>query len=165
MKVFFHILIGLVLAALGAGLAWLGSEWIGQAWVLWVSAVLVFLGIVIGIRHPFFEGVVFAGVYVGAGYAILKIVPQILPVFCGATAGFSFFGIILGTLAWHEKAPQREAEERAQEHEIAREKEEIRKREAEWQEYERKVASLPVPTPKADIRECLEAFRTYLNRV
>ena len=84
-----------------------------------------------------------------------------------------FFHILIGLvlaalgagLAWHEEAPQREAEERAREHEIAREKEEIRKREAEWQEYERKVASLPVPTPKADIRECLEAFRTYLNRV
>ena len=164
MKVFFYILIALVLAGLGIALASQTSGWFGYAVTLWGSAVFVFFGIVFGIRHSALEGIVFTGVYVGVCFIILKTIPQILPIFSGALAGMSLCGIIISALAWQEEAPQREADQRALEEGLAREREEIRKREADLQEYRRKVASLPVPTPKADIRECLEAFRTYLSR-
>ena len=158
-------MIALVLAGLGVALAWMISGWVGYAVPMWGCAVLVFFGIVLGIRHSALEGIILTGVYLGIGYMILKTMPQVLPIFSGALAGFSTCGIIIGVLAEQEEAPQREAEQRAWEEEHAREEAEWRKRQEDLEERERKLASLPLPIPKAEIRECLEAFRTYLNRV
>jgi hypothetical protein len=165
MKVFFYILLALALAGLGAALAYLTSGWVGYEVTLWGCAVFVFFGIVVGIRHSALEGIVGTGVFAAAGYMILKTIPQFLPIFVGALAGMSLLGIVIGVLAESEEAPRREAEQRALEEQRARDEAARRKQEADWQKYRKHVATLPIATPKADIRECLEAFRTYLNRV
>jgi hypothetical protein len=74
---------------------------------LWGSAVFVFLGIVVGIRHSALEGIVSTGVYAAAGYMILNTIPQFLPIFGGAFVGISLCGIVIGVLAELEEAPRR----------------------------------------------------------
>ena len=165
MKVLFYILVELALACLGVALAYLITEWVEVEVILWSCAVFVFFGIVIGIRHTVIEGIVFTGVYTAVGYMILKTIPQYLPIYGGAFAGMSLFGIVIGVLDELEEAPRREAAQRELEAQRARDEAAIRKQEADWQKYRKHVATLPVATPKADIRQCLEAFRTYLNRV
>ncbi len=166
MKAFIYILIVSALAALGVAVAYFTSGWVGYKGILWGGAVFVFFGMAFGLRHSALEGIVATGIYTGVGYIILKEIPKILPIYGGAWAGCSLFLIVIGVLAESEEAPQREAaEQRALEEQRARDEAAYSKQEADRQEYRRKVASLPVATPKADIHECLKTFRTYLNRV
>jgi hypothetical protein len=165
MKALLSILIALVLAALGVSLAYLTSGWVGYEVTLWGCAVLVLFGVVLGIGHSALEGIFFAGVYTAVGYFILKTVPQILPIFGGVFAGMSIYAIVIGVRSELEEAPRREAERRAREEQRARDEAAARKQEADWEEHRKRVAALPVATPQADIRACLEAFRTHLVRV
>jgi hypothetical protein len=165
MKVFLYILAALVFAGLGVAGAYFTSGWFGYKVTLWGSAVFIFFGAIVGIKQSVLEGLIVTGVYTGAGYFILRTIPEFFPIFAGVLAGGSLFGIVMGVRAELEEAPRREAEHREREEERARDEAARRKEEAKWEEHRQKAASLPVPTPKADIRERFEAFRTYLNRV
>jgi hypothetical protein len=169
MKAIVNVLGALVLTGLGIAMVHLTSGWIGYQWTIWGCAILVFISIVAGIGHTVIEGIVVTGIFAGLSYLILINMPELLPIICGAIAGFNLYMIIIGILAELEEAPLRETEQRAYEKQQAREKtarqEEKRKREADRQNYREHVANLPIPVPKADIRECLEAFRANLNRV
>jgi hypothetical protein len=149
MKVLFYILIALVLAALGVAATYMTSGWIGYKVTLWGSAVFVFLGIIIGIRHSALEAIVGTGMYTGAGYMILKTIPELFPIYTGVFVGMSLFSLVMGIGAGLEEAPQRETQQR----------------EVGWEAYREHLATLPVATPTANIRECLGAFQTHLNRV
>ena len=164
MVVIVNMLGALVLSGVCVVVAYLSSGWIGLQMTLWGCAVLVLFGVVFGIGHSALEGIFIAGLYTAAGYFILKTIPQILPIYGGFFAGISICGIVTGVRAELEEAPRREAEQRAMEERRARDEAAERKREADWQAYRKHVATLPIASPKADIRECLEDFRTYLNQ-
>jgi hypothetical protein len=159
----------IISAAFGIVITYLAVGWVGKDIALWGCAVLIFFGVVIGVRHTVIEGIILTAVFAGGGYFVLKKIPVLLPIFPGAFAGFSIFMIVMGLIAEAREAPQREAQERAwKEQEEQNEAKWKAKREAdkaEWEIYRRKVAELPIPTPKADIGERLHAFRTYLNKV
>ena len=164
MVVLLKMLSALVLSGACVTVAYLSSGWVGLQITLWGSAVLVPFGVVYGIGHTVIEGIVVAGLYTVVGYFILKMMPQILPIYCGVLVSTSIYGIITGVRTEIEEAPQREAERLATEEQRARDETARHNREAEWQAYRKHIATLPVASPKADIKECLEDFRTYLNQ-
>jgi hypothetical protein len=165
MRVFLYILGTLLFAGLGIAMVYLTSGWIGYKVILWGSAVFVFFGVIIGIGQSAVEGILVTGVFTGTGYFILRTVPGFFPIYSGVLTGGSLFGIIMGIRAGLEEAPRREAEQREIEEERARDEMARRSEEAKWQEYRRKVASLPIPTPKADIKERFKAYLKHLNQV
>jgi hypothetical protein len=156
-------------AAFGMVIAYLAVGWVGKDIVLWGCIVLIFFGIVIGIGHTVIEGIVIAAILGAGGYFFVNKIPAFVLYVPGALAGFSIFMIVIGLIAASKEAPQREAQERAWQEQDAQEqakwKAEQEALEARWQERRKKVATLPAPTPKADVSERLNAFRTYLNRV
>ena len=159
----------LISAAVGIILSYLAIGWVGQKVTLWGCAALIFFGTVIGLRETVIEGIILTAIVVALGYLILKNFPVYLPVFPGSFAGLSIFMIVVGLIEEAKEAPQREAREREwraqREQEEARWKAQQAKAEARWQERRRKIAKLPVPSPKADITERINAFRNYLNKV
>ena len=165
MRVFLYILGTLLFVGLGIAMVYLTSGWIGYKVILWGSVVFVFFGVIVGIKQSALEGIVVTGVYTGAGYFILRTIPELFPIFTGALVGGSLLGIVMGVRADLEEAPRREAEQRALEEELARDEAARRNEEAKWQEQRRKLASLPIPSSKADIQECFKVFQTYLNSV
>jgi hypothetical protein len=158
----------IISAAFGVAITHLVVGWVGKDIVLWGCIVLIFFGVVIGIGHTVIEGIVVAAILGAGGYFFLNKIPAFVLYFPGALAGFSIFMIVIGLIAESKEAPLREAQERAQKTQHEKEAEwraEREAAEAEWESYRRKLATLPVPTPKADIGERLNAFREYLNRV
>ena len=79
--------------------------------------------------------------------------------------GWGLWLVISGLWAEFEEAPLREQRYRAAEEQRLCDKEERRRREKERQAYDAYIASLPVAVPKADVKECIEKFRSYLNSV
>lgn len=135
---------------------------------MWGCIVLIFFGIVIGIGHTVIEGIVVAAILGAGAYFFVNKIPAFVLYIPGTLAGFSIFMIVVGVIAASKEAPHREALERTQKSQHEKEAEwraEREAREAEWQMRCKKVTTLPVPTPKADVGERLNAFRTYLNRV
>jgi hypothetical protein len=165
MRVFLYILGTLLFAGLGIAMVYLTSGWVGYKVILWGSAVFVFFAAIIGIGETAIEGIVLTGLCTGIGYFILRTVPGFFPIFSGILIGGSLFGIIMGVRTELAEAPRREAEQREMEEERIRDEMARRSEEAKWQEYRREVASLPVPTPKADIKERFKAFQKHLNQV
>jgi hypothetical protein len=165
MAVIVSILGVMTLSGLGVAVAYLTSGRVGYEVTLWGSAAFVFFGMAFGLRHSVMEGIVGVGVYTAVGYLILKTIPEILPIFGGACAGLSLFILVIGVIGESEEAPQRDAEQRVLEEQRTRDEALLSNQEADWLEYRKHVATLPVATPKAGIGECLEVFRTYLNRV
>jgi len=154
--------------AFGMAITHLAVGWVGKDIVLWGCVVLIFFGIVIGIGHTVIEGIVIAAILGAGGYFFVNKIPAFVLYVPGALAGFSIFMIVIGLIAASQEAPQREARERAQKSQHEKEAEwraEREAAEARWEAYRRKLATLPVPTPRADVGERLNAFRTYLNRV
>ena len=164
-----YILGAIISAIFGIVITYLVVGWVGKDIVLWGCIVLIFFGIVIGIGHTVIEGIVVAAILGAAGYFFMNKIPVLGLYVPGALAGFSIFMIVIGLITAMKEAPQREAQERAwqeqDEKEEAKWKAEQEALEAWWQERRRKAAKLPVPTPRVDIGERMNAFRTYLNQV
>ena len=163
------ILGALISAAIGIVLSQFTIGWVGQTITLWGCAALIFFGFVIGMRQTVIEGIVLTAILTGLGYAILKTFPAYLPLFPGSLAGISILMIVIGMIEESKEAPRREAQKRKWKEQQAQEEARWKAREAEtearWQEHRRRTAKLPVLSPMADITECINAFRNYLNRV
>lgn len=163
------ILGAIITAIVGIVLTHLTAIWIGQTVAFWGCVALIFVGFVIGTRQTVIEGLVLTAIVASLGYFILKSFPAYLPLFPGSFAGLSILMIVIGTIEESKEAPLREAQERKwkaqREQEKARWRAQEAAAEARWQERRRKIAALPVPSPRADITERINAFRNYLNQV
>jgi hypothetical protein len=78
----------IISAAFGIVITYLAVGWVGKDIALWGCAVLIFFGVVIGVRHTVIEGIILTAVFAGGGYFVLKKIPVLLPIFPRGIRGF-----------------------------------------------------------------------------
>ena len=142
-----YILVSVACAVPGFMIAYWIFKSIGYQWTFWVCAVFVLL-YTARLGHTVIEGLVVAAIWALLSYGIMKLKPEFLPIMNAALLGGAIIGGSVYSLfeVYHEE--RRQAREQR-----------------EWQAYRDYVESLPITKPKADIRKCMQAFRTQLNRV